>query len=74
MKELTKRGIPSRAYLPSIHLQPYLKKMFGYEKRDFPVCEETSERTLALPFYTGMDEKEIKLVCKKLIEVIELSR
>lgn len=74
MKELAKKRIPSRAYLPSIHLQPYLKKMFGYKKGDFPVCEEVSKRTLALPFYTGMNEKDIKYVCKNLIEVIKLLR
>lgn len=71
MEELEKKGIPSRAYLPSIHLQPYLKNMFGYKKGDFPVCEKMSKRTLALPFYTGMNEKDVKYVCKNLIEVIK---
>jgi len=57
--ELSERGIHSKPYLPSIHLQPFMKKKFGYKKGDFPICEKISAKTLALPFYIGLKEKDI---------------
>ncbi len=65
IKSLIKAGIPTKAYLPSIHLQPYMKK-YGYKKGDLPVCEAVSDLTLALPFYTDMKEKTVDQVCQRL--------
>ncbi len=65
IRRLRKEGVPSKAYLPSIHLQPYMRQ-YGYKKGDFPVCEAVSSSTLALPFYTGMKEKTVDQVCDKL--------
>lgn len=71
MKKLKAGGIPTRAYLPSIHLQPFYQRMFAFKKRDFPVCEEISSRTLALPFYTGMAREKVKFVCKNLVQALK---
>ncbi|MBU1085640.1 DegT/DnrJ/EryC1/StrS family aminotransferase, partial [Patescibacteria group bacterium] len=65
IKKLKAKGIPSKAYLPAIHLQPYMKK-YGYKQGDFPICEAVSNSTLALPFYTGMEESTVDQVCNKL--------
>ncbi|MCL5072090.1 MAG: DegT/DnrJ/EryC1/StrS family aminotransferase [Actinobacteria bacterium] len=63
-------GIQTRAYLPSIHLQPFIKKMFGYKKGDFPVSEEISSQTLALPLYIGLKENDVEYISKKLKKAI----
>ncbi|MBU2562309.1 MAG: DegT/DnrJ/EryC1/StrS family aminotransferase [Nanoarchaeota archaeon] len=68
---LKKNGIQSRAYFPSIHLQPIYKKLFNYKQGDFPICEEVSSSTLALPFFTQMNSKEIDEVCRVLEEAIK---
>lgn len=70
IKKLIEAGIPSKAYLPSIHLQPYMKR-FGFKKGDFPICEAVSASTLALPFYAGMKEETVESVCKKLIKILQ---
>ena len=70
IKKLRKLGVPTKAYLPSIHLQPYMKQ-FGYKIGDFPVCEAVSSSTLALPFYTGIKESTIDQVCDKLLKVLK---
>ncbi|MEK7124528.1 MAG: DegT/DnrJ/EryC1/StrS family aminotransferase, partial [Patescibacteria group bacterium] len=62
MKKLKERGIESRDYFQSIHLQPFYKKMFGYKKGDFPVTEDVSKRTLALPFFANMKESQMDFV------------
>ncbi len=42
-------------YLPSIHLQPYMRERFGFEEGLCPVAEDVSSRSLALPFFTGIE-------------------
>ncbi len=70
MDKLNDKGISNNFYFPCIHLQPIYKKMFGYKEGDFPVCEKVSKSTLALPFFTQMDDKTIERVCNSLEEVI----
>lgn len=70
MRKLLDSGIPTKAYLPSIHLQPYMKR-FGFKPGDFPVSEAMSASTLALPFYTQMTESTVDLVCQKLVKIIK---
>jgi perosamine synthetase len=48
-------GIGTARYLPSIHLQPYMRERFGYHEGMFPASEEASRRLLAIPFYTQLD-------------------
>lgn len=44
--------------------------MFGYKRGDFPTCESVSQRTIALPLYNGLGEKEINYVVKSLKQII----
>lgn len=67
---LGKRGIESRNYFATIHLQPFYRKQFGYKEGDFPVAEFVSERTIALPFHTMLKEEEIDYVVDCLKEII----
>jgi perosamine synthetase len=41
-------------YLPSIHLQPYIRERYGFAEGMCPVSEDVSSRSLALPFFTGI--------------------
>ena len=70
IQKLGNAGIPSKAYLPSIHLQPYMKP-FGFKTGDFPVSESVSASTLALPFYTAMKESTVNQVCETLKKVLK---
>ena len=70
MHELQKRGIASSNYFQPIHLQPFYKNKFGFTKGSFPITEEIASRTLALPFYSNLTEKEIDVVVKSLKEVL----
>ena len=48
-------GIGYNRYLPSIHLQPYMRERFGFAEGLCPVAEDVSSRSLALPFFTGIE-------------------
>ncbi|RKX52119.1 MAG: hypothetical protein DRP50_07840, partial [Thermotoga sp.] len=70
VKEMGKKGIQTRNYFAPIHLQPFYMKEFGFKKGDFPITEFVSDRTIALPFYTEMDEREVNYVVENLKDVI----
>lgn len=62
---LAKRGIPSKAYLPCLHLFPHLREL-GYREGQFPVAEAASAHSLALPFFTQMTEAQVARVAEVL--------
>ncbi|HVG88019.1 MAG TPA: DegT/DnrJ/EryC1/StrS family aminotransferase [Gaiellales bacterium] len=64
------RGIATRPYLPSIHLQPAYRDL-GWREGMLPVTERVSRSTLALPFYPQLEDADVEYVCASLREVIE---
>ena len=71
MRLLRADGIGCNNYFPPIHLQPYMVEKFGFKPGDFPVCEYVASRTLALPFFTKMTERQVEAVCESLEKAIE---
>lgn len=74
MQFMKSKGIATQAYFPSIHLQPVYRRHFGYKEGHFPICEKVSSSTIALPFYTNMEEGVIEKVCSTLKEAIKNER
>jgi len=68
---LAERGVPARPYFKPIHLQPYYKETFGYREGMFPVTERISKTTMAIPFFSNMEEGQVDYVCEMLKEVLE---
>jgi perosamine synthetase len=50
-----RESIGYNRYLPSIHLQPYMRERYGFTEGLCPVSEDVSSRTLALPFFTALE-------------------
>jgi perosamine synthetase len=71
MAELAGEGIPSRPYFIPIHLQPFYRDLFGYERGDFPITEYLGDVSLALPFSSLMTETQVDRVCDTLIACLE---
>ena len=67
---LGERGIAAKAYMPTIHLQPYYRERFGHREGEFPVAERVAARSLALPFFTAMSEGQVDAVCGALLELL----
>jgi len=74
IRELDRRGIPARPYFPPIHLQPFYRERFGFRPGDFPAAEAAGESCLALPFFGGMREAQVDLVCGALDEALAVVR
>ncbi len=58
LQGMHRHDVGAACYFPCIHLQPYYRETFGYKPGDFPVAESISSRTLALPFYTRLSERD----------------
>ncbi|MGZ4382475.1 MAG: DegT/DnrJ/EryC1/StrS family aminotransferase [Gaiellaceae bacterium] len=63
---LERDGIATSRYLPSIHLQPYMRERYGFAEGLCPVSEATSRRTLALPFFPQLEREDQERVVESL--------
>jgi perosamine synthetase len=59
-------GIGYNRYLPSIHLQPYMRERYGFGEGLCPAAEDVSSRSLALPFFTGIEQRSQERVAEVL--------
>ena len=67
---LKTNGIPVRPYFAPIHLQPYMRAMFGYQPGDYPITEDLGNRSLALPFSGKMTKEEVVTVCQSIADAL----
>lgn len=63
---LRMHDIGSSDYFPCIHQQPIYQQAFGYQEGAFPIAESVSGRTIALPFYGWMTDREVDMVVQTL--------
>jgi perosamine synthetase len=63
---LRRHEIGAGDYFPPIPMLPHYRRLFGYKPGDFPMAESVSHRTLALPFFNRLTEREVDLVCQTL--------
>jgi len=64
------QGIGTNNYFSPVHLQPFYRERFGYKPGDFPITEKIAARTIALPFYNRLTEKDQDLVVKVLKDAL----
>jgi dTDP-4-amino-4,6-dideoxygalactose transaminase len=72
ISSLAADGVPSKAYMPCLHLFPHLREL-GYREGQFPVAERASARSLALPFFGSMREGQVDRVCEALAGALDRS-
>ena len=66
VRALGERGVQSKPYLPAIHLMSFYRERFGHRPGEFPVCEDVAARSIALPFFPGIEERQIERVAQEL--------
>jgi perosamine synthetase len=69
-RELGSRGVATAPYLPSIHLQPYMRERYGFSEGMLPISEDCSARTLALPFHARLPREDQERVVDELRAVL----
>jgi len=68
--DLGQRGVQAKAYMPCIHLMDHVREPFGYQRGQFPVAEDASDRLLALPFFPAITESQIDRVSEAIAEAL----
>jgi dTDP-4-amino-4,6-dideoxygalactose transaminase len=64
---LAYQGVGTEIYYPCpLHLQPALKSL-GFKEGDFPVSEQLSKETLALPIFAEATGEEIRAVAELIV-------
>ena len=71
MDDLRRDGIATAEYVPCIHLQEYMRREYGFREGQFPVAEDASRRTLALPFFPQIDAGDQERVVDVLRQALE---
>ncbi len=74
IEALRARGVDAKPYLPAIHLMSFYRQRFGHREGEFPVCEDVSRRSLALPFFPQLTEGQIGQVSEALRQVLAEAR
>jgi perosamine synthetase len=66
IRRLGEDGIACAPYLPSIHLQLYMRDRFGFSEGLCPVSEDASARTMAIPFHARLAREDQERVAEAL--------
>jgi perosamine synthetase len=71
MDRLREEGVNTAEYVPCIHLQSYMRERFGFGEGLCPVAEDASSRSLALPFFTGIEPAAQERVAEVLASALQ---
>jgi perosamine synthetase len=71
MARLGAEGVATAPYVPSIHLQSYMRERYGFGKGLCPVSEDTSARTMAIPFHARLPQEDAERVVEALRTALE---
>jgi perosamine synthetase len=64
-------GIATAPYLPSIHLQSYMRERYEFAEGMCPVSEDASSRTIAIPFHARLPREDQERVVDALRGALE---
>jgi dTDP-4-amino-4,6-dideoxygalactose transaminase len=59
---LQEQGVGCAVNYRAVHTLTYFKKEFGYKPEDYPVANEIGNRTISLPIYPDLSDKEVQRV------------
>ncbi len=68
-----KKGYFVNLHYKALHLNPFYKNL-GFKKGQFPVSEKYSERSLSLPIFVGLKNKEVIKIVKILKGLVDFKK
>jgi dTDP-4-amino-4,6-dideoxygalactose transaminase len=74
MEGLRRENVGASVHFIPLHLHPYYRERYGFQRGDFPVAERAYERLVSLPLYPRMSEVDADDVVEAVRRVISRSR
>ena len=68
---MRRHDVGAADYFPCIHLQPFYREQFGYGPGSYPIAESVAQRTIALPFFNQLSDREIDFVSQTLALMLD---
>lgn len=68
LEKLQKENVGVAVNYRAIHLLSYYKEHFGYQSGNFPIAEDIGDRTISIPLYPKLTQKEVEYVTEKVID------
>jgi perosamine synthetase len=68
--EMEERGISLSVHFIPLYRFTYYREM-GYKSTEYPNCEWVFERTLSLPIYPAMDDREADYVIESVLDLVK---
>jgi UDP-4-amino-4,6-dideoxy-N-acetyl-beta-L-altrosamine transaminase len=73
IEALRARNVGTSVHFIPVHLHPYYRERFGYQRGDLPNAERAYDRILSLPLYPTMTEEDVAYVIRAVTEIVERS-
>mgnify|MGYP000107445955 CR=1 FL=1 len=74
IEELRARNIGTSVHFIPLHLHPYYRDVWGYRAGAFPAAEAAYERTVSLPLYPALGERDVDDVIAAVHDVVRCHR
>ena len=65
-KKMKKSGINLQVHYIPIYRQPYYKKNFKFNEKDYPNTNDYNKKCISLPIYPGLKNNDINYVCENI--------
>jgi perosamine synthetase len=66
LERLAADGVEAGHYVPCVHLQPYMREIYGFGEGLCPVAEDAAARSVALPFFPEIQPEDQERVVEAL--------
>ena len=70
IRELRAENIGSSVHFIPIHLHPHFRDSLGYAPGAFPIAERAYARTISLPMFPGMSDRDVEDVCAAVRKLV----
>ncbi len=68
---LRQRGVTASVHFdPSVHLQPYYQREYGYRKGELPITEKVAASIVTLPLYPQLSRDELDIIVSSIKDVL----
>ena len=74
IEALRAENIGTSVHFIPVHLHPYYRQRFGYQRGDFPAAERTYDCIVSLPLYPKMTDADVRDVITAVCKVIRAHR